>query len=100
MDDFFKIQCPGCQNVLVVRRRDGHVVEVRKPVLEQSTGDRFEDAMIKVKSQADAAAKKFEEARAREKNKMDRLNSLFDEGLKRAKQSPSPERPINPLDLD
>ena len=72
----------------------------RKPILEKSTGDRFEDAVKKVRGETDSVTKKVEEAREREKTKMDRLNSLFEDGLKRAKDEGPASRPINPLDMD
>lgn len=100
MSDFFEVPCPECKTILIVRRRDGKIVEVRKPILENSTGDRFEDATQKVRGEKERIAKKFEEAQEREKNKMERLNALFQEGLKRAKEEGPAERPFNPMDLD
>ena len=99
-NDFFEVPCPGCKTVLIVRRKDGKVVEVRKPILEQSSGDRFKDAEQKVRGEKDAIAKKFEEAREREKNKMDRLNALFKENLEKAKAEGPIVKPPSPLDLD
>lgn len=98
--DFFEVTCPGCTTVLIIRRRDGKVVEVRKPILENSSGDRFKDAEMKVKGEKERIAKQFEEAREREKNKMDRLNALFNEGLKRAKEEGPVKKPESPFDLD
>lgn len=100
MSDFFEVACPECKTILIVRRRDGKLVEVRKPLLEDSTGDRFEDAQLKVKRESETVNKKFEEAREREKNKMERLNALFAEGLKKAKEEGPVEKPFNPLEMD
>ena len=99
MEQFLKIQCPDCKTVLIVRRRDGKIVEVRKPILEDSTGDRFKDAELKVKREKDVIARKFEEAKEREKGKIDRLNKLFEEGLKRAKEEGGPPERVNPMDM-
>jgi uncharacterized Zn finger protein (UPF0148 family) len=98
--DFLEVACPECKTILIVRKRDGKIVEVRKPILENSTGSRFDDAELKVKGEKDRIAKKFEEAREREKNKMDRLNALFSEGMKRAKEEGPITKPPSPLDLD
>lgn len=100
MSEFFEVPCPECKTIMIVRRRDGKVVEVRKPILEESTGDRFEDATQKVRGEKDRIAKKFEEAKEREKNKMERLNALFEDGLKKAKEEGPVTRPQSPLDLD
>ena len=99
MEDTIKVTCPDCQTILVVRRRDGQILEVRKPILAESTGDRVEDALIKVRGEKDAVAKKFEEAQAKEKGKMERLNALFKEGIKRA-QEEGPITKQNPLEMD
>lgn len=98
--DFLEITCPGCQSVLIVRRRDGKVVETRKPIVEDSSGDRFEDAFQKVKRSKHEIQKKYEEARQREQGKMDRLNSLFKENLDRAREEGPAERPEREMDLD
>ncbi len=100
MDEFIEVKCPGCQTVLIVNRRSGKIVEVRKPILEESTGDRFQDAMIKVRGEKEAIAKKFEQAKAKERGKIDRLNALFEESLRKAKEEGPVTKPINPMDLD
>lgn len=99
MKDFFEVACPGCKTILIVSRKDGKIVEVRKPILEQSTGSRFEDAEKKIREEKDTIARKFEEARERERTKIDRLNALFKEGLERAKDEPI-TKPFNPMDQD
>lgn len=100
-DEFFEIACPECKTILIVRRKDGKVMEVRKPILEDSTGDRFEDAMRKVKGSKSEIEKKVEAAREREKSKMDRLNQLFKEGLEQAqKDGPIVKKPGREMDLD
>lgn len=100
MSDFIEVHCPGCKTVLIVNKRDGKIVETRKPILAESTGDRFEDAKLKVRKEKDDIAKKFEAAKAKELGKMDRLNQLFKEGLERAKQEGPITKPFNPMDQD
>ena len=100
MDEFIQVACPDCKTILIVRRRDGKLMEVRKPILADSTGDRFEDAQKKVRGEKDAIARKFAEASEREKGKIDRLNALFKEGLDRAKQEGPITKPVNPFDND
>lgn len=98
--DFLEVACPDCKTIIIVRKRDGKVMEVRRPIVEDSSGDRFEDARRKVAGMKDATMKKVEEVKAREKNKMERLNALFKEGLDRAKEEGPITKPHNPMDLD
>jgi uncharacterized Zn finger protein (UPF0148 family) len=99
-EEFFEITCPDCNTILIIRRRDGKLMETRKPILEDSTGDRFEDAMRKVKRSKSEIEKKVEEAREKEKTKMDRLNALFKEGLERAQEEGPVTKPKREVDLD
>lgn len=98
MDDFFRITCPECKTILVVERRTGKVVEVRRPILEQSTGDRFEDAFKKVKERTTLAEEKFRKAQEAEKAKQEKLERLFREAKKKVEESGEELRPLNPYD--
>jgi hypothetical protein len=98
--EFIEIACPDCKTILIVRRRDGKLMETRKPILEDSTGDRFEDAMLKVRHAGAEVEKKVKEAREREQSKMDRLNALFKEGLKKAQEEGPVSKPKREMDLD
>lgn len=99
-EEFLEITCPDCNTILIVRRRDGKVMETRKPILEDSTGDRFEDAFLKVKRSKSEIEKKVEAAREKEKTKMDRLNALFKEGLERTQKEGPIQKPKRDFDLD
>ncbi len=99
-DEFFEITCPDCKTILIIRRRDGKLMETRKPILEDSTGDRFEDAMLKVKRSKSELEKKFEDAREKEKTKMERLNALFKEGMERTQKEGPIKKPEREVDLD
>ena len=99
-DEFWEIPCPECQTILIVRRRDGKLMEVRKPILKESTGDRFEDAFLKVKRSKAEVERKVEEARERERTKMDRLNALFKEGMEQAQKDGPVGPPKRDLDMD
>lgn len=99
-EDFLEITCPDCRTILIVRRRDGKILETRQPLLEDSSGDRFEDAYERVKRSTGELERKVEEARAREKNKMERLDALFKEGLDRAREEGPIKKPDRDLDLD
>ena len=99
MDDTLTIKCPGCDTVLVVLRKTGEILEVRKQIVENSSGDRFEDARQKVLGQGDRAQRLFEEAKRKEQDKHARLEALFKEKREEFKDQPI-ERPDRPIDRD
>lgn len=47
MDRELKIKCPCCESLLFVDRVSGKIIETRKPLVEQSTGNRLDDAFKK-----------------------------------------------------
>lgn len=96
MEENIKVTCPECNCVLVIRRRDGELLEVRKPLLEESTGDRFQDAFQKVKGRGKEVEGKVESAKQRERDRLKGADDFFKKALERAKESD--EKPINPLD--
>lgn len=99
MQEHYKITCPCCDSILIVRRRDGAVIEVRKPLLEESTGDRFQDAFKKVKERGKVINSKIEEVKKIEEERRKGADDFFKEALKRAKETKD-EKPVNPLDAD
>jgi len=96
MEENIKITCPCCDTILIVCRRDGKILEVRKPIIEESTGDRFEDAFKKVKGRAQEVEGKVANAKKREAERLDGADDFFKQALERAKQSD--EKPVNPMD--
>jgi hypothetical protein len=99
-DELFEIPCPGCKTILIIRRRDGKLIEARAPIIEDSTGDRFEDAFKKVKRSQGEIERKVAEAKERERTKMDRLNALFKEGMEQAQKEGPVKPPRRDMDLD
>jgi len=100
MENFIEVKCPCCKTILIVEKRTGKIVEERRPILENSTGDRFEDAFKKVKERSTVAEEKFRKMQEAQKSKQDRLNVLFKEKLKEAEESGDDVRPVNPYELD
>ena len=98
MEETVKITCPCCKTVLVVQRRDGKILEVRKTLIEETTGDRFEDAFLKVKGRSEAIGGKVEEAKKKEKERLKGADDFFKKALEWAKES-GDEKPFNPLDM-
>ena len=81
-----------------VRQRDGKALEVRKPLLEESTGGRFKDAFLKVKKRPKEVDEKITAARQKEKEGLRGADDFLKQALARAKESD--EKPVNPLDQD
>ncbi|MCC5876022.1 MAG: hypothetical protein JJU11_07365 [Candidatus Sumerlaeia bacterium] len=97
--DTLTVTCPECDSILIVDRNTGEVLEVRKPLVEESSGDRFEDARKRVLEVNERAEKAFKAAQEREKGKLERLEALFKEKKEELKDKPI-ERPDRPFDLD
>lgn len=101
MADTHQITCPCCNTILVVERRTGKIVDERRPILDQSTGDRYQDALKKVTERGAVAEEKFRKFQEERGSKMTKLDELFKDALKRAEDEPDTgEKPVNPFDLD
>lgn len=100
MDNTLSIKCPKCHDILIVDRITGEILEVRTPLVEESTGDRFADALKKIKSSAQETEEKFQKSKAAEKNKKRDLDALFEKSLKQAKKDDPTAKPIRGIDLE
>ena len=89
---------PHCGTILVVWRRDGKALEVRKPLLEESTGDRFEDAFLKVKKRPKEVDERITAAKQKENERLRGADDFFRQALARARESD--DKTVNPLDQD
>jgi hypothetical protein len=98
--DTIQVNCPCCSTILIVERKSGKVLEERRPLVEQSTGDRYEDAFLKVKQRPGQAAEKFNKFQAEQDARKQRLNALFDERLKEHSESGEEIEKVNPLEMD
>jgi hypothetical protein len=74
-------------------------LEERRPLVENPSGDRYEDALRKVKGRVGEAEEKFRRFQEEQANKKERLEALFREALDKAKTS-GDEPPPNPFDRD
>ena len=97
---YFEIRCPCCNTILVIDRIDGKVIEERRPILEQSTGDRFKDALIKSKQQKVTIEKKFKESEKAHKKRSESLQNIFNDSLKKVNESDDKSKPLTPFDYD
>lgn len=96
--DVLEVTCPDCHNVLVVDRRTGKVLEVRRPISPEGTGDRFEDARAKVLGTKARAESRFEEAKEKNKRRLEELDRLFKDRREELKDKPveKPDSPFGP----
>ena len=97
---FFEIKCPCCNTILVIDRKNGKVVEERRPILEESTGDRFKDALIKSKQQKVTIEKKFKLSKNAHKKRSESLQNIFNDSLKKVNESDDKSKPLTPFDYD
>jgi len=100
MEDTHEVKCPCCQTILIVDRRSGKILDERRPILEQSTGDRYEDALKKVKERGSVAEEKFRKFQAEKGSKMSKLDALFKDSVKKVEESGEDVKPVNPFDME
>ena len=100
MDDTYQVKCPCCNTILIIERRTGKLLEERRPILDQSTGDRYQDAFKKVRERGAVAEEKFKKFTEERKTKMSKLDALFKDTVKKVEESGEDIRPQNPLDMD
>ena len=100
MYETIKVTCPCCKTILIVDRKEGKILEERRPILEESSGDRFQDAMKKVRGQKEFIESKVRDTKKRMQDRKAKLDKIFEEELKKAKEEGLPEKPLRPIDLD
>ncbi len=86
MDEFLKIKCPNCDAILIINRHTGEIVEVRKPLVKESSGDRFKDAFEKYKIEKQESEKKFTQTIESMKVKKKKLDEFLKNRLKEIKK--------------
>lgn len=75
------------------------MIEQRKPILAESTGDRLKDAFIKAQKRHDEAEALFQKAKEKNRERQSKFDVLFKESLEKAKESDDGTPPHNPMDL-
>lgn len=100
MDKFFKIKCPICKSILIIDRFSGKIEETRKPLVKETTGDRFQDAFKKLQDDKAQAEGKFQKLANEEKNKKKKINDIFKQQMDKVKKEGVVEKEIRDIDLD
>lgn len=98
--EYLEIPCPCCKTILVIDHIAGEVIEARKPIIEQSTGDRLKDAIIKSGQQKKEIKKKFEESENAQKNRPEMLQNIFKKSLQEVKKRDDKSKPSTPFDFE
>ena len=95
------VTCPGCKTILVVNRDTGDIFEVRKPLVDDPSGDRFTDALRAHKEHSEKLGSIFENSIADVSRKDKERQQLFKESLEKAKEDGGEDyREIRDIDLD
>lgn len=100
MEKHLEIKCPQCNITLIVDRITGQVLETREPLVTETTGDRFQDALKKVKSSPGEVEEKFEKSKKAERNKQKDLDDLFNKSMDQAKKEGPVGKQIKDIDLE
>jgi hypothetical protein len=100
MENAFEIKCPKCDVILVVDRITGEIIDTREPIIAESTGDRFNDAMKKVKNSPHEAEAMFQKSKEAEKNKQKDLDDLFNKSLEQAKKEGPVKKQLRDIDFE
>ncbi len=97
----FEVKCPCCETILIVNRATGEIVDVRKPLVEDSSGDRFTDALRAEKEHAKKIENLFDDTLADIERKKEERQKLFQENLKKTREEGIGDyNPIRDIDLD
>ncbi len=93
-----QIKCPCCDSILVIDPFEKKVLEIRKPIVEESTGDRLQDAFLKVQKRKSEAEEQFKKAKEKDKERKSKMDEIFRESLEKAKDEDDGTPPSNPFD--
>lgn len=99
MEKKLKVTCPCCDTILIVDRLTGKLLETRKPLIKESTGDRFKDAFIKVKQDKEKHTSLFDNMQEKQEQKKRLAEDLFNASLKDAKNDKN-KKPHSIFDAD
>ena len=93
----FIVTCPCCNGRLTIDSGLEAVIAHEAPPRPKSGVD-LDTALSSLKGEAARREERFKEQMRAEQSKSKVLDRKFQEGIKRAKDSP--ERPLNPMDLE
>ena len=100
MENYFKIECPKCRVTILIDRITGEIIETREPLIQESTGDRFKDALKKIQASPRESEEKFVKSQEEEKNKQKNLDDLFRKSMEQVKKEGPIKKQIRNIALD
>jgi len=99
MEKELRINCPGCGTVLIVDRISGKILETRKPLVDNSTGDRLKDAFLKAEQDREKRAAAFDNMKEIQEKKRKLAEDIFNASMEDSKNR-GDERPDSIFDAD
>lgn len=99
MDRELKIKCPCCDSLLFVDRISGKIIETRKPLVEESSGNRLDDAFEKNRLDKIKRSAVFDDMADNLEKKKKLSEELFKSSLEDAKKNKS-AKPHSIFDAD
>ncbi|MDH5637111.1 MAG: hypothetical protein OEZ04_01310 [Nitrospinota bacterium] len=99
MERDIKVSCPCCGAILFVDRINGQITETRKPLVEESTGDRFQDAVVKSQKEREESEAFFDNLKENREKQKKLTEELFQTSLEEAKKNKG-EKPHSIFDAD
>lgn len=99
MERELKVACPCCGSILFIDRISGEITETRKPLVEDSSGDRLTDAFSKQKLDKEKRGAIFDTFKETHEKKKKLAEELFKASLEDAKKDKG-SKPRNIFDAD
>jgi hypothetical protein len=99
VSESFEVTCPDCGGILRIDPKLQSVIS-HTPAPRKRTFEDFETAARALRESEERKQSLFRQAVDAEKNKEDLMEKRFAEALKKAKESPSTDRPLRDFDLD
>lgn len=97
----YNITCPECNTILVINRDTGDIVEVRKPLVEHSSGDRFTDALRAHKEHSEKLGSIFKDSISDVARQEEERRKVFKESLEKAREEGVDDyKELRDIDLD
>ncbi|MCX7003581.1 MAG: hypothetical protein NTV22_09955 [bacterium] len=97
----FNVSCPDCKSILVINRDTGAVLEVRKPLVDDPTDNRLNDALRAHEKHSAKLQGLFSASLADVSKREQERKELFEQSLQKARESDeSEEMPLRDIDLD
>lgn len=99
MEKEIRVTCPCCKSILIIDRIGGKILETRKPLVEDSTGDRLDDAFKKQEIDREKRDAVFSDMKGELEKRKKMSEEIFKASLEDAKKDKD-VKPDSIFDLD